>query len=247
MDRPALVDLVDDLVAGLGPDRRVGQDVDGGVEVGAVMVRQRDADIERIAHDIDGARRQVLVHHRIAEEHHRGVVGLDEDVVRLQPAHRQLRPAAHPRHVDGAPFRPVPLVLGPVPVDRGIADRQVGDLVDVVGFVRVAEQVVQERPHPGVARLRIAGQPDDLGHCPLPRATWRSSRRQIKAGFPPARQLDPAAPFRVPECSFACTPDPGRQVVGRAQDAQAERARSNAQVGNPLASEGNGEAFLGKA
>jgi hypothetical protein len=74
---------------------------------------------------------------------------------------------------------------------------------------------VQERPHPGVARLRIAGQPDDLGHCSLPRAAplkpGREAWRRIKAGVPPARQLDPAAPFRVPECSFACTPDLGRQ------------------------------------
>src|SRR5206468_11044527 len=51
-----------------------------------------------------------------------------------------------------------------IPADSGVIGAKIGDAIDVVAFLRIAQEIVQERPEPGIPRLRIGGEPDDLAH-----------------------------------------------------------------------------------
>ena len=59
---------------------------------------------------------------------------------------------------------PRPRIERLVPAHLGIAQREVGEPVDVVRLVRIAHQIVQECAQPRVARLRVGRQPDQLAH-----------------------------------------------------------------------------------
>ena len=165
MGRPALVHLQDHLFVGVGTRRVFAHELDGGIEIAAVMVRQGNADIQRVAHDIDGAGGEVGVDERVAHEIDRSVVGLHERVVPPPRADRKLSRPLHAHDIQRRPVLPWARGLGGVPLERGIAGREIGDLVDVVGFARIPQQVVQEGAHPGIAALGVACQPDDLRHA----------------------------------------------------------------------------------
>ena len=57
-----------------------------------------------------------------------------------------------------------PGVLRTVEMGHALARGQIGQLIDIVGPFGVAQEIVEKRPQPGVAGLRVGGEPNDASH-----------------------------------------------------------------------------------
>ena len=130
------------------------------------MVAIGDRHIERVAQDINGAGGQL--HRDQGPEAVEGerIVSLHKSRIGMDLSNGLMRLA--PCFAD--------FLLGPVPgratdergipTDGGIVGAKIGDAVDIVSVLRVAQEVVQEGPEPGVPRLRVRSEPDNLAHVP---------------------------------------------------------------------------------
>ena len=95
-------------------------------------------------------------------------MGFDKHRVRIGLGHGLLRLPPDLADLLKTPITRLPANERRVPDNTGIADGEIGHAVDVVTSGRVAQEIVQECPEPGIPGFRIGREPDDLAHLAIP-------------------------------------------------------------------------------
>ena len=139
--------------------------IDGLIDTESQEVGEREDRIERIPDNVDCARGHGEIDGGVTVHRHQRVVRLAEEGALLHPCNdlADLRP--HARHVLGRPLVDRTSVEHLEPHERAVALEDLArHLVDVERALAVVEEIVKERPHPGVARFRETGEPDNVAH-----------------------------------------------------------------------------------
>src|SRR5262249_35444163 len=158
------------------PSRHV---LDDRVQRLTEMVGVGNGDIERIADDVDGSGRDLESHSRNAVIFHYRTVSLDEHGIGIDLRQGAVNGGAQAGYVLDRPLFRWPRVLQAIPIHVRLAEREIGESVDIVSLLWIAQKVVEEGPDPRVAGFRIGGEPDDLAHLALVPSALGKIKRKV--------------------------------------------------------------------